>query len=260
MTEPMAGTGGRRGASGGPRAASGGPPADPLQAGCAGPVASVGGKSLAVRNLTAGYGRVQVLHGIDLDVRQGEVLGIGGPNGAGKTTLLYAIAGLNATCKAEITIGGSRVDKLHPHQRVRRGLALVPEGRQVIGSLSVRANLDVTVMVRGRWRRDDEHRRRLERVATLFPQLADRWDVPSGALSGGEQQMLAIGRALMTNPEVMMLDEPSQGLAPQVVDCLVQSLGELKGTVTLVIVEHDERLLGALADRRVALKFGRLVT
>lgn len=223
-------------------------------------MACVGGKSLSVRNLTAGYGRVQVLHGIDLDVRRGEVLGIGGPNGAGKTTLLYAIAGLNTTCKAEVTVGGSRVDKLHPHQRVRKGLALVPEGRQVIGSLSVRANLDVTVMVRGRWRRDDEHRRRLERVAALFPQLEDRWDVPSGALSGGEQQMLAIGRALMTNPDVMMLDEPSQGLAPSVVDCLVDSLGELKGTVTLVIVEHNELLLGALADRRVALKFGRLVT
>jgi branched-chain amino acid transport system ATP-binding protein len=217
-----------------------------------------GGRSLRVTGLTAGYGTVTVVHGVSFEVAEGEVLGIAGPNGAGKTTLLNAVAGLSRRCSGDVVLGATSLSHRAPDRRVALGLALVPEGRQVIGSLSVRANLDITLMARGRLRPDAEHRARLARVFELFPRLAELQRVPGQALSGGEQQMLAIGRALMTEPSALLLDEPSQGLAPAIVDVLVEALQRLRRSVTMVLVEQNPQVLDALADRVVALRLGRI--
>ena len=214
--------------------------------------------SLHVRRLKAGYGRVAVLHGLDFSVAAGSVLGVSGPNGAGKTTLLNALSGINRECTGDVLLGETLVSRKAAHKRVRAGLALVPEGRQIIGSLDVRSNLDVTLMSRGRLRQDAEHRRRLDRVLDLFPQLTERMAVPGSALSGGEQQMLAIARALMTAPTVLLLDEPSQGLSPSMVDGVIDALAQLKSTITMVIVEHNSRVLDALADRVLTMRWGRV--
>ena len=216
------------------------------------------GRSLSVRDLTAGYGRVTVVHGLSFTVPAGSVLGIAGPNGAGKTTLLNAVAGAHRECSGEVRLGDTRVSHKPAHKRVGDGLALVPEGRQIIGALDVRANLDLTLMCRGRIRQDAEHRRRLAEVLDLFPRLAERLSVPGVALSGGEQQMLAIARALMTRPAVLLLDEPSQGLSPAVVDAVTEALGRLRGRLTMVVVEHNHRVLDALADTVSTMQWGRL--
>ncbi len=214
--------------------------------------------SLHVRQLKAGYGRVTVLHGIDFSVPAGSVLGVSGPNGAGKTTLLNALSGLNTACTGEVLLGETVISRQPAHKRVSAGLALVPEGRQIIGSLDVRSNLDVTLMCRGKLRQDTEHRQRVDRVLELFPRLTERLLVPGCALSGGEQQMLAIARALMTAPTALLLDEPSQGLSPAVVDDVTTALAQLKGTITMVIVEHNSRLLDTLADRVLSMRWGRV--
>lgn len=216
------------------------------------------GARLRVAELTAGYGRVTVLHDVSLVVEPGELLGIAGANGAGKTTLLNAVAGSLARCNGMVAIDEERLDRLPAYRRVSRGLALVPEGRQIIGSISVLANLDVTVMARGKLRIDAAHRVRRGEVLELFPRLEERLSVPGSVLSGGEQQMLAIARALMTSPKVLLLDEPSQGLAPAVVEVMVEALARLKGAMTIVLVEQNRRVLEALADRILELRLGRL--
>jgi branched-chain amino acid transport system ATP-binding protein len=215
-------------------------------------------RCLDITGLRAGYGRVTVLHDMSFSVPAGSVLGISGPNGAGKTTLLNAISGINRECTGEVRLGEQALSRKPAHKRVACGLALVPEGRQIIGSLDVGANLDVTVMSRGRFRKDAEHRRRMAEVLELFPRLTERLSVPGLALSGGEQQMLAIARALMTGPAVLLLDEPSQGLAPAVVDDVAAALAKLKGRITMVVVEHNHHVLDAVADRVVTMRWGRL--
>jgi branched-chain amino acid transport system ATP-binding protein len=217
------------------------------------------GKELVVSHCSAGYGAVTVLHDLSFVVAAGEVLGIVGPNGAGKTTLLNALAGLNRQARGDILLGGRNLSGASPDRRVALGLVLVPEGRQIIGSITVRANLEVTAMARGRWRSDRGHRLQMARVFDLFPRLEELQDAPGSALSGGEQQMLAIARALMTEPSVLLLDEPSQGLAPAMVTAVVTALGRLKGTMTVVVVEQNLRVLEALADRLIALRLGRVV-
>jgi branched-chain amino acid transport system ATP-binding protein len=201
---------------------------------------------------------VTVLHGVSFAVAEGEVLGISGPNGAGKTTLLNAVAGLNRRCSGDVVLGATSLSGHTPDRRVALGLALVPEGRQVIGSLSVRANLEVTLMARGRLRPDAEHRARLARVFELFPRLEELQHAPGLTLSGGEQQMLAIARALMTEPRALLLDEPTQGLAAPVVEVLVDALRRLRRSVTMVLVEQNPAMLEALADRVLTLRMGRL--
>jgi branched-chain amino acid transport system ATP-binding protein len=220
--------------------------------------ASAGGARLVVRDLNAGYGRVRVLHGVSFVVEPSELLGITGANGAGKTTLINAIAGLNASCSGEVFLDEERLSRQPAYRRVSSGLALVPEGRQIIGGISVAANLDVTVMARRRIRVDESHRKRREEVLDLFPRLRDRLKAPGTVLSGGEQQMLAIARALMTNPKVLLLDEPSQGLAPAVVNVVVEVLAGLKRSVTMVLVEQNPKVLERLADRTIVLALGRL--
>lgn len=215
------------------------------------------GAALTVTNLSAGYGKVVVLRGVSFQARPGEALGIAGPNGAGKTTLLNALAGLNR-CDGELTLDGTSLQGAPAHRRVRQGLALIPEGRQVIGSLSVRTNLDLTAMARGKLRLDSEHELRRARVLEMFPRLAERLDALGSVLSGGEQQMLAIARALMLRPKVLMLDEPSQGLAPRMVASVVETLAQLKGSMTIVLVEQNPDILTALADRTLTLNLGQL--
>ncbi|TMC09715.1 MAG: ATP-binding cassette domain-containing protein [Chloroflexi bacterium] len=217
-----------------------------------------GGPGLTVTDLSAGYGSVTVVHGVSFAAAGGEVLGIAGPNGAGKTTLLNAVAGLHRRCSGGVVLGGTPLSGASADRRVALGLALVPEGRQVIGSLTVRANLEVTLLARGRLRPDAEHRARLAGVFELFPRLEELQHAPGQTLSGGEQQMLAIGRALMTGPRALLLDEPSQGLAAPVVDVLIEALRRLRRSVTIVLVEQNPTMLEALADRVLTLRMGRL--
>jgi branched-chain amino acid transport system ATP-binding protein len=217
-----------------------------------------GALGLSVSDLHSGYGPVTVLHGVGFDCEPGQVLGITGPNGAGKSTLMSTLAGLIAPSRGTIALGGDAIERRAAHRRVRDGLALVPEGRQVIGGLTVASNLDVTVMARGKMRLDAEHRRRREEVLGLFPRLRERLDIPAASLSGGEQQMLAIGRALMTGPRVLLLDEPSQGLSVNVVAQVVQALGALRGALTMIVVEQSTDVLDGLVDRTLRMSLGRI--
>jgi ABC-type branched-subunit amino acid transport system ATPase component len=238
---------------------SGGPSTGQVEASSVPAGARTGdGGSLTVSDLHAGYGRVTVIHGVSFSLRPGQVLGIAGPNGAGKSTLLNTLAGLISLKQGEIELDGRSLTRQRPHKRVASGLALVPEGRQVIGSLTVAANLGVTVMARGKLRLDAQYRRRQQEVLELFPSLGRRMDVGAASLSGGEQQMLAIGRALMNTPRVLLLDEPSQGLAVGVVQTVVDALAQLKGSMSMVIVEQNPTVLDALADDVIRLRMGRV--
>jgi branched-chain amino acid transport system ATP-binding protein len=207
---------------------------------------------LSIRGLTAGYSGTAVLHGIDLDVPAGGFGAVLGTNGAGKTTLLRSIMGLVEVHSGEVRIGGEQVTGASPSAQVRRGVALVPEGRRLFGSLTVRENL-LTGAVAGR-RRDRAER--LEAVLAYFPPLAARLDVPGRALSGGEQQMAAVGRALMSGPRLLLVDEASLGLAPIVVRGLFELLARVHedGTTVLAVEQH----LGVVAhaDHVVVLAQG----
>lgn len=216
-------------------------------------------KGLTVESLRAGYGSLTILHDVSFEVAAGECVGIRGPNGAGKTTLLKAIAGVLETQSGTVRLGETAIHEYAAHRRVAGGLALVPEGRQIIGSLSVQGNLDITMLSRRRARRDEEHQRRLREVFELFPILRERLSQTGSSLSGGQQQMLAIGRAMMTRPDVLLLDEPSQGLAEVVVEEVAAALRLLRGRVTIVLVEQHEQMLAAVADRVLALRVGRMM-
>jgi len=213
---------------------------------------------LALRDVTSGYGSLMVLHGLTFEVRAGEAVGIVGPNGAGKSTLLKTIAGALPAARGSIAFDGTAIERTGAARRVARGIALVPEGRQIIRDLTVAGNLDVTLLGRRRITRDREHRERLESVYALFPRLAERRRVRGGELSGGEQQMLAIGRALMCRPRLLLLDEPSLGLAAGVVTQLIEVLDGIRHQVTLVVAEHSTAVLDGLTSRRIEIRMGRL--
>jgi branched-chain amino acid transport system ATP-binding protein len=213
---------------------------------------------LELQDVRSGYGDLIVIRDVSLTVPSGSITVLLGRNGAGKSTLLKTIAGLLTASSGDVTLDGVSLLGHRPHRRVAAGLALVPEGRQVIGSLSVESNLAMTLMARGRLRPDAEHRRRLAEVLGLFPRLRERLDLSAAMLSGGEQQMLAIARALMTAPRVLLLDEPSQGLAVDVAGHVVQALQSLKGGLSMVIVEQNLDVLDALADERLSLRLGRI--
>lgn len=216
------------------------------------------GVALEVKDLSAGYGQITVIRNVCLRAAVGEILGIIGPNGAGKSTLLSAIAGSNRTARGQVALNDTALERLPSHKRLGAGLALVPEGRQIIGSISVEANLAITEVGSGRARSEESYEARRARVYELFPRLAERASVPGLVLSGGEQQMLAIGRALMTSPDVLLLDEPSQGLSPSMVDVLTDALARLRGEMTLLIVEQNQTVLDRLADRTVRMSSGTL--
>ncbi|HET6494374.1 MAG TPA: ABC transporter ATP-binding protein [Thermoleophilia bacterium] len=214
---------------------------------------------LELNGVAGGYGRTEVLHGIDIAVAEGELVTVIGANGAGKSTLLKAIVGLVPVRAGTVDYRGARVTAPRPERLVRKGLALVPEGRMLFGPMSVRENLELGAYGAGRDRRA-AIAEGLERVHALFPLLAERSSQPAETLSGGEQQMLAVGRALMSRPRLLLLDEPSLGLAPKVIAEIFAVLGELRAQgVTILLVEQDARLALKHADRGYVMRTGRVM-
>lgn len=206
---------------------------------------------LVVEGLQAGYGEAQVLHDINLSVGQGQVVTLLGRNGMGKTTTISTIFGLLAARGGRVSIDGRDVTRAAPHRIARAGLGLVPEGRQVFSTLDVRENLIATARP-GHWT--------LPRVLALFPRLAERMGHKGSELSGGEQQMLAIGRALMTNPRLIVLDEATEGLAPLIRDEIWSCLTRLKDQgEAILIVDKNLSALTRFADRHVVIEKGRTV-
>jgi branched-chain amino acid transport system ATP-binding protein len=212
---------------------------------------------LTLKSVQAGYGRLPVLKGVSLHVRRGEVVTLIGANGAGKTTTLKAISGLLPPRKGVIEFAGQELNRLTPERIVTLGLALVPEGRRVFASLSVTANLELGAFHRTNKR---EVRRDLEELKERFPILKERGRQPAGTLSGGEQQILAIGRALMARPRLLMLDEPSMGLAPRMLAQVYEILQELKAAgTTILLVEQNARAALKVADRGYVLETGHVI-
>ena len=206
---------------------------------------------LQVAGLEAAYGESKVLHGIDLQVAEGEVVTLLGRNGMGKTTTVHAIFGLLPARAGQISVGGVDMTHAAPYRIARAGLGLVPEGRQVFPTLDVRENLIATARP-GNWT--------LARVLALFPRLGERLDHMGNQLSGGEQQMLAIGRALMTNPRLMVLDEATEGLAPLIRDEIWACLAALKAEgESILIIDKNVDALTRLADRHVVIEKGKVV-
>lgn len=215
-------------------------------------------ETLAVTGLDGGYGKLCVFRNVTFTLGLGETIGVTGPNGAGKTTLLKTVAGLLPSLAGTVRLGGRDVDRWPAYRRVRAGIGLVPEGRQILATLSVRDNLE---LARASWaerRRDGSFERRLEEVFDLFPWLRARLGQPGGSLSGGEQQMLAIARTMLTDPTVMMLDEPTQGLAPVVVRAVLEALNTLKGRCAMIVVEQNRAALERLTDRILLMRAGQL--
>jgi branched-chain amino acid transport system ATP-binding protein len=216
---------------------------------------SAAAQMLEVRGLEAGYGAAQILFGVDLAVGPGEVATLIGRNGMGKTTTIRAVMGLLRSTAGSIRVGGRDMTSAKPHLMARAGLGLVPEGRQVFPTLSVRENLVATSAGRA-----GERRWTLERVFDLFPRLAERAGNLGAQLSGGEQQMLAIGRALMTNPQLLILDEATEGLAPLIRQEIWSCLAGLKADgEAILIVDKNIEDLARIADSHFVLEKGRIV-
>jgi branched-chain amino acid transport system ATP-binding protein len=213
--------------------------------------------ALALHEVDAFYGDSHVLHGVSLRLAEGRLLGLLGRNGAGKTTTMSVTVGLLPPRHGEVTLYGRRVTGRAPEAIAAQGVALVPQGRRVFRSLSVRENLAVA----GRTPRDGRAAAwTLDTVYGVFPRLRERHRQMAGSLSGGEQQMLAIGRALMSNPRVLLMDEPSEGLAPQLVAEVMATIRRLKAEgLSIVLVEQNPRLVFEVADDVVILNSGRVV-
>jgi len=209
-------------------------------------------ETLALKGVTAGYGGTHVLEGIDLALANGESVSIIGRNGVGKSTLLETIMGHTTLHAGDIRLRGNRIDDAPAHVRAIAGLGYVPQEREIFPSLSVRENLELCARP-GPWT--------FERVFELFPNLKDRLANAGTELSGGEQQMLAIARALMTNPSVLLMDEPTEGLAPVIVQALAQVLYRLRsaGDLSIVLVEQNSRVALDFAARTVVMDRGRIV-
>ncbi|MGC8536529.1 MAG: ABC transporter ATP-binding protein [Rhizomicrobium sp.] len=211
---------------------------------------------LVIEDLRVAYGQIEALKGVSLSVRSGEVVAILGANGAGKTTLMRAISGLLSKSGGRISFDGSDITRTSADQIVRLGIAQSPEGRRVFGTLNVAENLRLG----GFTRKTSEVDASIERVYEMFPRLAERRAQFAGTLSGGEQQMLAIGRALIARPKLLLLDEPSLGLAPIIIQSIFRSLRSIADTgVTILIVEQNARAALRLADRGYVLEVGRII-
>lgn len=211
---------------------------------------------LEVQDMRAGYGRVEALHGVSLTVKQGEIVTVIGANGAGKSTMLRSISGMIKPSGGTIRLDGQIVSGLASSDMIRRGIAMVPEGRHVFPDMTVAENLDL-----GAYYRHDRAGIRVdvERVLTLFPILRERFRSTAGRMSGGQQQMVAIGRALMARPRLLLLDEPSLGLAPAIVQQLGRIIADLnRDGTTILLVEQNARMALRLADRAYVMATGRI--
>ena len=215
---------------------------------------------LEVSALVSGYGRIRVLNRVSLSVAEGEIVCLIGPNGAGKTTLMRTLAGAIAAWEGDVRLEGKSIAGLRADRVVARGLALVPEGRRIFTPLTVGENLELGAYVRLRAGARAEVGRDLDGIFALFPRLAERRGQVAGTLSGGEQQMLAIGRALMAQPRLLLLDEPSMGLAPLVVAAIFRAIASLRerGT-TVLIAEQNARMALRIANRGYVLITGEIV-
>jgi branched-chain amino acid transport system ATP-binding protein len=214
------------------------------------------GVLLAVSGLIVRYGAITAVRGVDLEVREGEVVAIVGPNGAGKTSLLSAIAGIVAAAAGSLHFRGEPLGRLRLEEVCRQGVALVPEGRHIFTSLTVQENLRLGATIRNDI---DSVASEIAEYFKMFPILGERRNQPAGQLSGGEQQQLAIARALLSRPRLLMLDEPSLGLAPTVVDRVYQLLRSIRGKgVTILLVEQNAERAFALADRAYVMSGGAI--
>jgi branched-chain amino acid transport system ATP-binding protein len=211
---------------------------------------------LEVRDLRVDYGAAPALWNVSLAIGSGELVCVVGPNGAGKTTLINAIAGLHAATSGRITMDGQEMTALAPHRFCGAGIAIVPEGRRLFTRMSVRENLEIGSYVAAARK---ERARALERVCTLFPAVREKLDAPAGSLSGGQQQMVAIGRALMAQPRLLLLDEPSLGLSPIMVQVMFRAIREVNAAGTAVLlVEQNIVMALDIATRAYLLEEGRV--
>jgi len=212
---------------------------------------------LEIKDLRVHYGKIEAIKGVSVVVNQGEIVTLIGANGAGKTTILKTISGLRNVSSGEITFDGQNINKVPAHQRVDLGISQVPEGRGIFPGMTVLENLEM-----GKFNRKDrkaEMDEDLDRVYTLFPRLKERATQAGGTLSGGEQQMLAMGRALMARPKVLLLDEPSMGLAPQMIANIFRIITEInKQGVTILLVEQNAQQALQRADRAYILETGNV--
>jgi branched-chain amino acid transport system ATP-binding protein len=212
---------------------------------------------LEVDSINTFYGRVQALHGVSLSIEEGEIVTLIGSNGAGKTTTVRTISGLNPPAQGRVRFRGKDISGLPPNRVVGLGIGQVPEGRRVFSRLTVQDNLFLGAYVRNDRdgiRQDEEH------VLTLFPRLKERRNQIGGTLSGGEQQMLAIGRALMSRPKLLLLDEPSLGLAPIMVDTIFQVIRDINQSgTTILLIEQNAAMALGVANRGYVLETGRIV-
>ncbi|WP_258546028.1 ABC transporter ATP-binding protein [Marinobacter pelagius] len=212
---------------------------------------------LAIKGLATSYGQIEVLHDIDIRINSGEIVSLVGANGAGKSTLLMSISGLQPMDRGSMVYQGKDLAKVQADQRVAEGIVQVPEGRQVFKDLSVHDNLLLGAYTRGRGQEVEDD---LERMYTKFPILRQKRHNLAGELSGGQQQMLAMGRALMARPKLLLLDEPSMGLAPLIIEEIFDIIKELKEEgITIFLVEQNASQALALADRGYVLETGKVV-
>ncbi len=216
---------------------------------------STDGALLEISHLVAGYvPEVNILNGVDLRLKRSEIVTVVGPNGAGKSTLLKVVFGLLRPRQGSVRLNGDSIDALQPHQVARRGVGFVPQLENVFPSLTVEENLDIPARGLGR----SEQQRRVNALYELFPPLLPARRRPAGLLSGGQRQMVAMARALVPEPELLLLDEPSAGLAPQYVELIFKKILEIRNSgVTILIVEQNARRALALSDRGYVLELGR---
>lgn len=212
---------------------------------------------LQINNISAGYGRTPVLHEITADVNKGELVALLGRNGVGKTTLLRTIIGEIAASAGDIHLAGRAVTKLKPHQRARAGIAYVPQGRQIFSDLTVLENLRVA----GYASRQPGWQEIVDELLEQFPILKEKADQPGSSLSGGQQQILALGRALVTRPELLLLDEPSEGIQPSIVQQIAREIKDINNRrgITVVIVEQNLEFAASVADVAYVMDKGRIV-
>lgn len=211
---------------------------------------------LTIENIDVNYGAIRALVNVSLEVEEGEIVALIGANGAGKSTTLRAISGLVKPSKGKIFFGATELQKLPPHRVVELGISQVPEGRRVFPLMSVLENLEMGAFIR----KDKGVKEDIKKVFAKFPRLEERKKQAAGTLSGGEQQMLAIGRALMSRPKMMLMDEPSMGLAPMLVQEIFSTVKEINaGGTTILLVEQNARMALSVAQRAYVLETGQIV-